>query len=120
MTTRVCAHAKGADAESRGNRDASLRVRQVEPEQGRIRQATEGPPPNASAMPWLSGTKARRSHRALCQRGTQERLESVETTVRRRRTLFGGFVAHMGKERLLRKVIFREVVGGKGFSGGQE
>ena len=46
--------------------------------------------------------------------------ESVETTVRRRRILFAGFVEHMGEERLPRRVIFGEMLGGKDYSGGQE
>ena len=46
--------------------------------------------------------------------------ESVETTVRRRRVLFAGFVASMGEERLPKRVIFREMVAGKGCSFGQE
>ena len=46
--------------------------------------------------------------------------ESVETTVRRRRILFAGFVARMGEERLPRRVMFGEMLGGKGYSGGQE
>ena len=35
--------------------------------------------------------------------------ESVETTVRRRRLLFAGFVAHVGEERLPRRVMFGEI-----------
>ena len=46
--------------------------------------------------------------------------ESIETTVRRRKILFAGFVARMGEERLPRRVMFREMLGGKGYSGGQE
>ena len=46
--------------------------------------------------------------------------ESIETTVRRRRMLFAGFVARMGEERLPRRVMFGEMVGGKGYSFGQE
>ena len=46
--------------------------------------------------------------------------ESVEAIVRKRRTLFAGFVARMGEERLRQRVIFGEIVGGKGCSGGQE
>ena len=46
--------------------------------------------------------------------------ESVETTVRRRRILFAGFAARMGEERLPRRVMFGEMLGGKGYSGGQE
>ena len=46
--------------------------------------------------------------------------ESVETAVRRRRILFAGFVARMGEERLPRSVMFGEMLGGNGYSGGQE
>ena len=46
--------------------------------------------------------------------------ESVETTARRRRILFAGFVARMREERLPRRVISGEMLGGKGCSGGQE
>ena len=46
--------------------------------------------------------------------------ESDETTVRRRRMLFAGFVARMGEERLPRRVMFGEMLGGKAYSGGQE
>ena len=46
--------------------------------------------------------------------------ESVETTVRRRRILFACSVARMGEERLPRRVMFGEMLGGKGYSGGQE
>ena len=47
-------------------------------------------------------------------------FESVETTVRRRRILFAGFVARMGVERLPTRVMSMEMLGGKGYSGGQE
>ena len=40
--------------------------------------------------------------------------------MRKRRILFAGFVARMGEERLPQRVMFRELVWGKGYSGGQE
>ena len=40
--------------------------------------------------------------------------------VRKRRIFFAGFVARMGEERLPQRVMFGELVGGKGYSGGQE
>ena len=46
--------------------------------------------------------------------------EDIETTVRKRRVLFTGFVARMENERLSKLVIYGEVDGGKGYSGGQE
>ena len=46
--------------------------------------------------------------------------ESIEAIVPKRRILFAGFVAHTGEERLPQRVMFGELVGGKGYSGGQE
>ena len=46
--------------------------------------------------------------------------ESIEAIVRERRILFAGFVARMGEKGLPQRVMFEEVVGGKGYSGGQE
>ena len=46
--------------------------------------------------------------------------ESVETSARRRRILFAGFVARIGEERLPRRAMFVEMLGGKGYSRGQE
>ena len=40
--------------------------------------------------------------------------------MRKRRILFAVFVARMGEERLPQRVRFGELVGGKGYSGGQE
>ena len=45
---------------------------------------------------------------------------SIEAIVLERRILFAGFVARMGEERLPQRVMFGELVGGKGYSGGQE
>ena len=44
--------------------------------------------------------------------------EGVETTVNRQRIVFAGFVARMGEERRPRRVMFEEMFGGKGYSGG--
>ena len=46
--------------------------------------------------------------------------ESIEATLRRRRMLFAGFVAHMEDTRLLKWLMFGELVGGAGCLGGQE
>ena len=46
--------------------------------------------------------------------------ENVDTTVRKRRILFAGFVDSMDNERLPKRAMFGEVEGGKGYSGGQE
>ena len=46
--------------------------------------------------------------------------ESIEVIVRKRRILFAGFVARMGEGRLPQRVMFGELVGGKGYSWGQE
>ena len=46
--------------------------------------------------------------------------ENIEATVRRRRILFAGFVARMGEEHVPWRVMFGELVGGEGYSRGQE
>ena len=46
--------------------------------------------------------------------------ESMEGIVRKRRILFAGFVGRMGEERLPQRVVFGQLVGGKGYSGGQK
>ena len=45
--------------------------------------------------------------------------ENVETTVRKWRIPFAGFVARMGNERLPKPVVFGELEGEKGYLGGQ-
>ena len=40
--------------------------------------------------------------------------------MRKRRILFAGFVARVGEERLPQRVMFGELAGGKGYTGGQE
>ena len=46
--------------------------------------------------------------------------ESIQAIVRKRRILFAGFVARIREERLPQRVMFGELVVGKGYSGGQE
>ena len=50
----------------------------------------------------------------------KEVSENIEAIVRKRRILFAGFVARMGEERLPQRVMFEELVGGKGYAGGQD
>ena len=45
--------------------------------------------------------------------------ESIEATLRRRRILFGEFVARMGDTRLPKCVMFGEMMGGAGCVGGK-
>ena len=46
--------------------------------------------------------------------------ESIEAIVCKRRILLAGFLARMREERLPQRVMFEKLVGGKGYSGGQE
>ena len=46
--------------------------------------------------------------------------ENIDAIVRKRRILFAGSVERMGEERLPQRVMFGELVGGRGYSGGQE
>ena len=68
----------------------------------------------------LGWRKRKREHHILSYVNALLRtdFDSVERTVRRRK--FAGFVARMGEERLPRRVMFGEMLGGKGYSGGQE
>ena len=70
----------------------------------------------------LGGRKRKREDHILSYVNALLRTdsESVETTVRKRRVLFTGIVSRMGEERLPRRVMFREMLGGKGYSEGQE
>ena len=45
---------------------------------------------------------------------------SIEAKVHKGRLLFAGFVARKGDERLPQRVMFGELVRGKGYSGGQD
>ena len=45
--------------------------------------------------------------------------ESIEAIARKRMILCAEFVAHMGEERLPQRVMFGEIVGDEGYSGGQ-
>ena len=73
-------------------------------------------PPEAAASETREGETDRILSHAHAPLRTDS--ESVETTVRRRRILFAGFVAPMGEERLPRRAMFGEMLGGKGYSGG--
>lgn len=46
--------------------------------------------------------------------------ESVEATLRIRRLLLAGCMARMGEERLPKKAMLGEMIGGKSYLGGQE
>ena len=46
--------------------------------------------------------------------------ENIEVIVRKQRILFAGLVARIGEERLPQRVMFGELVEGKGYPGGQE
>ena len=46
--------------------------------------------------------------------------ENIEAIVRKRRILFAGFMARMGEKRLPQRVMFGELVGGEGYTAGQE
>ena len=70
----------------------------------------------------LGWRKRKRDHHTLSYVDAlaETASESIQAIVRKRRTLFGAFVARMGEERLPQRVMFGELVGGKGYSGGQE
>ena len=71
-------------------------------------------------MPRMVETEARRPHLSCADALAKTASEFIEAIVRKRRILFAGFVVRMGEERLLQRVMFGKLVGGKGYSGGQE
>ena len=72
-------------------------------------------------MPQIAEMEARRLHHIVrpsaCEDSFQEHRGG---SARKGRTLFAGFVARTGEERLPHRVMFGELVGGDGYTGGQE
>ena len=70
----------------------------------------------------LGWRKRNRDNHTLSYADALARTDSdnVEAIVRIRRILLAGFVERMGEKRLPQRVMFGELVGGKGYSGGQE
>lgn len=62
---------EGADAESGDSRDSPVRVHDVEPEQGSLRQATAGHPLLPASMPRLK-ENGRDNHTHPCQDGLRK------------------------------------------------
>ena len=91
-----------------------VRTRLFTPAHGRLTT-----PCSSNAL--TAETKARLSHPILlrCLYADTD-AGSIEATVHTRRVLFTGVVVRKGKELLPRRVCFGELVGGNGYSGGQE
>ena len=85
-----------------------------------ICQATTGSLLHAPPMPRMAETEVRRPHRSYADALAKTASEMIEAIVRKRRILFAGIVARMGEEHLPQRVMFGELDGGKGYSGGQE
>ena len=66
----------------------------------------------------MTKTEARRPHIVFADALAKTTSESIGAIVCKRRILFAGFVARIEDERLLRRVMFGELVGGRSFSGG--
>ena len=82
-----------------------------------------GSPLHAPPIPRMAETEARRPHPIVHRRAYQDSFRehrASEAIVRKRRILFAGFVARMGEGRPPQRVMFGELVGSKGYSGGQE
>ena len=109
---------ESADAGGRGDRDTALRVRDVEPEQAWLRQATT--PLHAPPMPRLAETEARRPHPLVRRRACQNSLREHSGGSVEIEDILRGLRDTYGEERLPQRVMFGELVGGKGYSGGQE
>ena len=71
---------------------------------------------------WVDWKKNNRTYHTISCLGTLMKTvsESIEAIMRRRRTLFAGFVARMEDTRLPKCVMFGELVEGAGCVGGRE
>ena len=113
--------AQDPDAKSRDTRDNAVRLRHVEPARVPLRHAALSPPQvlDSLCIGWQNNNIADHPISyldTLLKTGS----ESIEATLRRRRILFAGFVAHMEDTRLPKCVMFGESVGGAGCVGGQD
>ena len=112
---------EGADAESRGDRDTPLRVRDMDSETPDyydiLRQVH-----HSMLLQCLGWRKRQRDDHILSHADAfaTKASGSIEATVRHRKISFAGFVARMAEERLPQGVMFGELVGGKVCSGEQE
>ena len=114
-TERSC-RAQHPDAQSRGTRDNAVRLRHVEP--ARVHQAY-----HSFLTRCIGLRKNNRDDHPIFYLDTLTKTgsESIETTLLpRRQILFTGFVARMEDTKLLKCVMFGELVGGVGCVGGQE
>ena len=59
-------------------------------------------------------------HPILRRRACKDSFREQKPIVRKQRILLAGFVARMEDERLPQRVMFGELIGGKGYSGGQD
>ena len=87
----------------------------VEPHRGLSRHTADSSPSIAPPLHQME-EKPRDGYHMLSHADALAKTgcENVGTTVRKRRILSAGFVAHMGSERLPKRVMFWELEGGKG------
>ena len=85
-----------------------------------LRHASPSPPQALDSLHRLAKEHSRRPPNFLFDTLIKTGSESIETALRRRQVLFAGFVARMEDTRLLKCVVFGELVGGAGFVGGQK
>ena len=85
-----------------------------------LRHAAPSPPQVLDSLHRLAKAQSRLPLDLLFGHAYQEGIESIETTLRRRRILSVGFVVCMEDTRLSKCVIFGEIVGGVGCVRGQE
>ena len=71
-------------------------------------------------MPRMAGTEARRPHPIVRRRACQDSFREHIGDSAHTEDIVCGFVARMGEERLPQRVMFGELVGGKGYSLGKK
>ena len=85
-----------------------------------LRHAAPTPPQVLDSLHRLAKAQSRRPPDFYLDTLLKRGSESIEAILRRRRVLFAGFVARMEDTRLLKCVMFGELVEGAGFVGGQK
>ena len=101
--------AQTPDTKSRGTRDNAVRLHHVEPARVPLRHAAPSPPQVLDSLHRLT-KKHNHADPPISYLDTLIKTgsESIETTLRRRRILFAGFVARMEDTRLPKCVTFED------------
>ena len=106
---------QGPHGQSRSCRSAPVRVRHMNHAQRPLHSTSHSPPCIAQALSWMAQAQSHRP-RPVIPRDPRKDIgcESIETTVRKRRLHFAGFITRVSSRRIPKQVMFGELIAGKG------